>query len=227
MAMDRWNPFRDVLALREAMDRMFDDGYVRSAASPGRASTFPVDLAETDQGFLLKATLPGIRPEDVQITIHGDTLTIRGQTVQQEERPERNWIIREQRAGAFHRMLTLPAPVESEQATAEFKDGILELVLPKAEKARPRQIKVSAGPSTPGTPGTAGAPAGGREGERDTEPPTPPPDPAVPQVPAATQGPTVTQGGDPTTPAGKDPVTQSSEESMDASDPPSWTRERS
>ena len=118
MAMDRWNPFREMLALREAMDRMFDDSFVRSSMSGGRASTFPVDLAETDQGFVLRATLPGIKPDDVQITIHGDTLTIRGQSTTQEERKEQNWLIREQRSGAFHRMVTLPAPVDPDQAEA-------------------------------------------------------------------------------------------------------------
>ena len=157
--MDRWNPFREMLALREAMDRMFDDSFMRSTMSSGRVAGFPIDLAETDQGFLLRATLPGVRPEDVQITIHGETLTIRAESKAQDERKEENWLIREQRSGQYQRLVSLPAPVNPDQAEATFKDGILELTLPKAEQARPRQIKVSGA-------GAGGAPAramGGQE----------------------------------------------------------------
>jgi HSP20 family protein len=206
MAMDRWNPFREMLALREAMDRMFDDSFMRSTMSSGRAATFPIDLAETDQGFLLRATLPGVKPEDVQITIHGETLTIRGESKAEEERKGENWLIREQRSGQYQRLVSLPAPVDPDQAQATFKDGILELTLPKAEQARPRQIKVSgaAQGAQGGAPGPAGA--GGAPGTSST---------------ASVSPPTA-----PETPAEKSPVTQSSEESMDASDPPSWTRER-
>jgi HSP20 family protein len=202
--MDRWNPFREMLALREAMDRMFDDSFIRSTMSSGRVAGFPIDLAETDQGFLLRATLPGVRPEDVQITIHGETLTIRAESKAQEERKEENWLIREQRSGQYQRLISLPAPVNPDQAEATFKDGILELTLPKAEQARPRQIKVSGAGGTGGAPqamGTNGA--SGTASTASVSPPTAP-----------------------ETPAEKSPVTQSSEESMDASDPPSWTRER-
>jgi HSP20 family protein len=220
MAMDRWNPFRDMLALREAMDRMFDDSSLRSGFASGRASSFPIDLAETDGGFSLRAALPGVKPEDVQITIHGDTLTIRGQSAANEERKEQNWIIREQRSGTFHRMVTLPAPVNPDGAEARFQDGILELTLPKAEQAMPRQIKVSgagaAQPATPpASPTTPSAPSGGAGGKVP-----------VSSEPSTTGAGSVQPAGDPTTPADKDEVTQSSEESMGASDPPSWTQER-
>jgi HSP20 family protein len=201
MAMDRWNPFRDMLTLREAMDRMFDESMLRTSLSPGRAAGFPIDLAETDQGFTLRATLPGVKPEDVQITIHGDTLTIRGESQAQEERKEQNWIIREHRSGSFHRMVTLPAAVNAEQSEARFQDGILELTLPKAEQARPRQIRVSGGAS----PGSA----------QSVQPVQSPPT-QQPQQPAGT----------PATPTDKDRVTESSEESMGTSDAPAWTQER-
>ena len=216
--MDRWNPFREMLALREAMDRMFDDSFMRSTMSSGRAASFPIDLAETDQGFLLRAALPGVRPEDVQITIHGETLTIRAESKAQEERKEENWLIREQRSGQYQRLVSLPAPVNPDQAEASFKDGILELTLPKAEQARPRQIKVSGAPEKPAgtSAGRARAPA--------------------PRVRTGTEGPAPPAGRPAPPPSRPRPlrrprrrrtaVTQSSEESMDASDPPSWTRER-
>jgi HSP20 family protein len=210
--MDRWNPFREMLALREAMDRMFDDSFLRSTMSTGRAASFPIDLAETDQGFLLRATLPGVGPEDVQITIHGDTLTIRAESKAQEERKEENWLIREQRSGQYQRLISLPAPVDPDQAQAGFKDGILELTLPKAEQARPRQIKISGAPERPPVTGPGSAGENGKGG----------PDSASGTASTASVSPPTA----PETPADKNRVTQSSEESMDASDPPSWTRER-
>jgi HSP20 family protein len=210
MAMDRWNPFRDMIALREAMDRMFDDTSLRSGFASGRASSFPVDLAESDKGFTLRAALPGVKPEDVQITIHGDTLTIRGESTTSEERKEQNWIIREQRSGAFHRMITLPADVNPDAAEAHFQDGVLELSLPKAEQALPRQIKVSGAAQTTATSGSGNVPVTSSEGTR---------------APGSGTG-TVQPTGAPTTPADKDQVTESSEASMGTSDPPSWTKER-
>jgi len=204
MAVERWNPFRDVIALREAMDRMFEDSTLRSGLASGRANSFPIDLAETEAGFTLRAALPGLKPEDVQITVHGDTLTIRGESAASEERTEQRWIIREQRSGAFHRMVTLPAAVNPDGAVARFQDGVLELTLPKAEQAMPKQIKIS-------------GPVAGRPAKPDA--------PAPPTSPTGGAG-SVQPAGDPTTPADKDQVTQSSEESMGTSDPPSWTQER-
>ncbi|HVG96982.1 MAG TPA: Hsp20/alpha crystallin family protein [Chloroflexota bacterium] len=224
MAMDRWNPFRDMLALREAMDRMFDDNSLRNGFASGRASSFPIDLAESDAGFVLRAALPGLKPEDVQITIHGDTLTVRGESTASEERKEQHWIIREQRSGAFHRMVTLPAPVNPDGAEARFQDGILELTLPKAEQAMPRQIKVSAGGAArPTAPATPAAPTGGTNSTGEAAGDETVPGSAAPSSAGAG---TVQPAGDPTTPPDKDTVTQSSEESMGTSDPPSWTQER-
>ena len=228
MAMDRWNPFRDMIALREAMDRMFEDSSLRSGLASGRASSFPIDLAETANGFTLHAALPGVKPEAVQITIHGDTLTIRGESAAEEERKDQSWIIREQRAGSFHRMVTLPAAVNPDGAEARFQDGILELTLPKAEQALPRQIKVSGAgqgaaspaptpqPTTGGTGGADGADGAGHVPVTSSAPG------ATSTAGAGTAQPT----GSPTTPDDKDQVTQSSEESMGTSDPPSWTQER-
>ena len=224
MAMDRWNPFKDMLALREAMDRMFDDSTLRNGFASGRASSFPIDLAELDAGFVLRAALPGLRPEDVQITIHGDTLTIRGESTASEERKEQHWIIREQRSGAFHRMVTLPAPVNPDGAEARFRDGILELTLPKAEQAMPRQIKVSSGGAVQPAPPTA--PGSGANGTGATPDGESVPVSGAPSTASTAGAGTVQPAGDPTTPPDKDAVTQSSEESMGTSDPPSWTQER-
>jgi HSP20 family protein len=152
MAIERWNPWREMMTLREAMDRLFEDSFVRpgSAWVGGRTAgadygSFPLDVKETGDHFEVRASLPGVKPEDVQITVHGNTLTIRGEAKQDEERKEENWIIREHRAGTFQRMMTLPAPVKSEAAEARMENGTLRLTLPKAEEARPRQIKIGGG----------------------------------------------------------------------------------
>jgi HSP20 family protein len=223
------------------MDRVFEDTFYRSStATADRASSFPIDLAETDQGFLLRATMPGVTPEQVQITIHGDTLTIRGAASSQDERDGHNWIIRERRGGNYHRMVGLPAPVNPDDAEARFKDGILELTLPKAAAARPRQIKVGTGGATTGTASTPadrvassgstaqasgpGLPESPTETEQPREDAEPTPETNTDKSAGGTAS--ATPANPPSTHPDKDTVTESSEESMAASDPPSWTQER-
>jgi HSP20 family protein len=91
---------------------------------------------------VVKASLPGVKPEDVEITIHGDTLTIRGEVKAEEERKGERWHLRERRFGSFQRSLSLATPVNSDQAQAHFEHGVLTLTLPKSEAAKPRQIKI-------------------------------------------------------------------------------------
>jgi HSP20 family protein len=80
MSIQRWDPFRDVISLREALNSLVEESFVRPGSPPstGWAASLPLDVAETEGEFVIKASLPGIKPEDVQITVHGDTLTIRG-----------------------------------------------------------------------------------------------------------------------------------------------------
>ncbi len=92
----------------------------------------------------MKAALPGVKPDDVQITVHGDTLTIRGESKTDEEKKGEHWHLRERRYGTFQRSLTLATTVNSDKAQADFDLGVLTLTLPKAESAKPRQIKVGA-----------------------------------------------------------------------------------
>src|SRR5262249_35518323 len=96
--------------------------------------------------FLVKASLPGIKPEDVQITVHGDTLTIRAEQKAEEEKKGQTWHLRERRYGAFQRSVSLAVPIDSDKAHATYDHGVLTLTLPKAEAARPKQIKVGGQP---------------------------------------------------------------------------------
>lgn len=148
MAIERWDPFRDVVSLREAMNSLLQESFVRPAgALVGAAAgvgVFPLDVAENENEFVLHAQLPGVKPEEVQITVHGDTVSIRGETKAAEEKKGQTWHLRERRFGTFQRAVSLNAAIDADKANAQFENGVLTLTLPKAETARPKQIKVGA-----------------------------------------------------------------------------------
>jgi HSP20 family protein len=145
--LTRWDPFRDLISLREAMDRLVEDSVVRprggelASQTPGALA---VDMYETDENVVVKTALAGVDPEDIDISITGDTLTIKGETRAEEEVEEENYVYRERTYGSFCRSLMVPVPVQAEEAEAEFEDGILTLTLPKAEEVKPKAIEVKA-----------------------------------------------------------------------------------
>ena len=143
MAVNRWNPVRDMITLRETMDQLFNDAYARNReyrAQPA-AWQLPVDAYATDDAIVLVADVPGLKPEDLDMTLEGDTLTIRGEM---KPRPEnQNYLLRERLTGRFERVLTINTPIDAGKVEATFEDGVLKLVLPKAEAAKPKQIKVN------------------------------------------------------------------------------------
>jgi len=143
MAIERWEPLREAVSLRDAMNALFQDSFVRPGVNSGGSSTLPLDVLENENEFVVHASLPGLKPEEVQITVHGDTLSIRGETKAHEEKKENNWLIRERRSGSFQRSVTFNAPVNADKAVAQFEHGVLTLTLPKAEEAKPKQIKVA------------------------------------------------------------------------------------
>lgn len=143
--LTRWEPFQDFLTLREAMDRLFEESFVRpreSLLTPLGAGTLAVDMYETPEEVVVETSLPGVDPEDVDVSIVGDTLTIRGETSSEEEIKGVDYIRRERRFGSLSRSLPLPTRVEAEEATAEFSQGILTLRIPKAEEVKPKRIEV-------------------------------------------------------------------------------------
>lgn len=143
----RWRPMSEAVTLRDAMDRLFDEAFTRpwGLTEAGRYGMAPsVDMFETDSDVVIRATLPGLKAEDVEINVTGEMITIKGQFKQQSETKEKAYHIREQRWGAFERSLALPTTVLSDKAKAEFEDGILTITLPKAEEVRPKTITVKA-----------------------------------------------------------------------------------
>ena len=144
--LTRWEPAREMMTLREAMDRLFDDAFTQpfSTRDGWSASTPAVDMYQTDDEIVVRASLPGIKADEVQINVTGDVLTLKGEVKHEEEKNDRSWHIREQRWGSFQRSVALPTNVVSDKAKAEFENGILTITLPKAEEVRPRTITINA-----------------------------------------------------------------------------------
>jgi HSP20 family protein len=139
----RFEPMREMITLREAMDRLFNDAFTPSSFSGGLQIP-AVDLYQTDDEVVVKASLPGLKAEDVQITITGEMLTLKGEFTQKDDVKEKAYHLREQRYGAFERTFALPTEVVSDKAKAEFENGILTITLPKAEEVKPKMITVKA-----------------------------------------------------------------------------------
>ena len=142
----RWEPAREMMTLREAMDRLFDDAFtsplsVRSGWSMGAPA---IDMYQTDNEVVVKASIPGVKAEEVQINITGDVLTLKGEIKHEEERNDRAWHIREQRFGSFERSVALPTAVKSDKAEAVFENGVLTVTLPKADEVKPKTISIKA-----------------------------------------------------------------------------------
>lgn len=144
----RFDPLNEMVSLRSAMDRLFEDSFVNpmSWRTIGGGDTVnpPIDIHETDDELVVTASLPGMRAEDVEITMTGQTLTLRGEFKADEEIKRDQYLYRERRFGSFSRTIQLPVRVQGDQAKASFTDGILTLSIPKAEEVKPRQIRINA-----------------------------------------------------------------------------------
>jgi HSP20 family protein len=146
----RWEPARDFMSLREAMDHLFNDAFTRPLSLRDGWSLPPIDMYQTDEEIVVKASIPGFNANDVQISVTGEILTLRGEMKQENEKTssskgkEKAWHIREQRWGSFERSVALPTEVVADKARAEFENGILTVTLPKAEEVKPKTITVKA-----------------------------------------------------------------------------------
>ena len=152
MTMMRWEPFRNMTSLRNAMDRLLEDSVVRPGHLwPELERGEPaLDVYQTDSDVVVTAALPGVKPEEVEIAITGETLTIKGEHTEEREVKEENYLHRERRHGVFSRSILIPLQVTADKAEAVFENGVLTLTLPKAEEVKPKQIKVKAKGSAEG-----------------------------------------------------------------------------
>ena len=144
--LSRWDPFQDMLSLREAMNQLMEESFVRpNGARSGQSFAPALDLSETKDGYFVEAALPGLKPEDLEITVENNVLTIKGETRQESEDKQRNYHRVERRFGSFQRSITLPNTVKADAIKAELAHGVLKLEIPKAEEVKPRKISVSVG----------------------------------------------------------------------------------
>jgi HSP20 family protein len=147
--LTRWDPFRKTMPLRDAMDRLFEESFVRpfgerSWMADGEG-TLALDIYENDDNLVVETSLPGISPDEVDISVAGNSLTIKGETKREEEKEENGkYFYRERRYGAFQRTVSLPVEVNADEAEATFENGVLKLSLPKVEEAKPKRITVKA-----------------------------------------------------------------------------------
>lgn len=141
--MNRWDPFQDALTLREAMSQLFEQSVV-DPSSTRRGQFVPaLNLSETPDSYIVEVAVPGLKQNDLDITVENSVLTIKGEIKQETEQKNRTYHRLEWRTGAFSRTVPLPSSVNAEQIRAELKDGLLYLAIPKAEAAKPRKISVT------------------------------------------------------------------------------------
>ena len=146
MVLRRWEPFREVTGVRDTVDRFFGNGFAHPhgpRAVYRGSDTLRLDVYHTPESLVLQAAIPGVKPDDVDVTVTGNILTIRGEAGGGDEVKEKSYLIREHRHGTFSRTVTLPKGLKTDEIEAEYDEGLLTLTIPKAEDARPKAIKVS------------------------------------------------------------------------------------
>lgn len=142
----RWDPFREIMSIRNTMDRLFDS--VLSGTTLTWQPTvwdLALDVAEDEDEYVVKASIPGINPDDLEITFSNNTLTIKGEVKEDKELEQAHYHLRERRYGSFARSVTLPAGIEADKIEATYEAGVLKLRLPKAEEVRPKKIAINSG----------------------------------------------------------------------------------
>ena len=145
----KFDPLGDMVSLRSAMDRLFEDSFVSPVGwrtlGGGDVITPPIDVHETSDEIVVTSALPGMKADDVEITMTGQSLTLRGEFKADDEIGREQFLYRERRFGSFSRSIQLPVRVQGDRADATFTDGVLTLRIPKAEEVKPRQIRINAG----------------------------------------------------------------------------------
>ncbi len=146
MALMKWEPPEGLTILRRDMDRLLDDFFSHGPFHFGHESDLSpsVEVADTNDAVVVKAQVPGISQESLQVSVTDDSLTLKGEMKEEDKEEEKNYYRREFRYGSFARTIPLPAPIQSEKAEAKLKDGILEVTIPKSEKAKVKEIPVQA-----------------------------------------------------------------------------------
>lgn len=143
----RWNPFRDMINMRNEFDRLFDEVMDAPRLRWQEPTNWglALDVVENEDNFLIKASVPGVNPDDLDITISDNVLTIKGELKEDQTVEQDRYHLRERRFGTFARSVTLPVPVNADEIDATYEHGILSLNVPKAEEIKPKRISIKAG----------------------------------------------------------------------------------
>jgi HSP20 family protein len=163
MAITRWDPFRELASLQSQMNRLFQETSRGPAQQSGdeflTTGTFipPVDIYENQNNIVLKLEVPGIQEKDIDVRVQDHTLVVRGERKFESDEKEENFHRIERTYGAFSRSFTLPNTVDTENVSATYENGVLNITLTKRAEAKPKQIKVNAGPGAQKTIESKGA----------------------------------------------------------------------
>lgn len=167
--LSRYNAFNDALSLRNAMDQLFEQSFVNPYWGRSGTQLAPMNVCEMENGYQVDVSLPGVRPEDVEVTVEQNTLTVKGQyshhthTPRQQSRypqgqtqqgqaqyeQEHNWLVQEMSSGSFQRTITFPKSIDSNNIHANFENGVLTINVPISESSRARRITINRGSSQP------------------------------------------------------------------------------
>jgi HSP20 family protein len=145
MAIIRWDPFRDLVTLREKMNRLFEDAVTsRGEQKDLVASSWApaVDIYEDETHLVLTAEVPGINEKDIEIKLEDNTLSIHGERKMEKETKEENYHRIERAYGSFYRSFTLPNYIDKEKIRAEHENGVLKIIMPKREELKPRKVRI-------------------------------------------------------------------------------------
>jgi HSP20 family protein len=154
----RPSPFGELMSLRQAMDRLFEESFVRPDQWVGvDGGPVALDVTSDKDELVVRAALPGVKPEDVDITVEAGTLTINGEYREESRSEGSQQLLSEIRRGTFRRAVSLPSGLEADKAVANFENGILTLRIPRAEAVKPRQIRISPTTEASGNGTAAGA----------------------------------------------------------------------
>jgi len=147
MAIVKWDPFRDVVALQDRINRIFNDSFGRSRDLDDEVSLYdwrpPVDIYETNEGIVLKVELPGVNKDDVSVEVKENVLTLKGERLLDPEIKDEHYYRKERSFGKFNRSFSLQEPIKPDLIKAGFKDGVLTVEVPRPEEERPKQITVN------------------------------------------------------------------------------------
>jgi HSP20 family protein len=144
MVLRQWEPFAELRRMQENMDRLWRGFYSGGEDGNGiERWAIPLDVKEEGDNIVIHASMPGVDPNDVDVTIENDVLTIKGHTKVEEERKEGNFLMKERRTGSFHRSLRLPDTVDTEKAQPYYENGVLTVSLPKAEAKKARKLTIA------------------------------------------------------------------------------------